>query len=770
MFAVVMPLIIFRNSFSVFNFGKVVFFRTLIEALIIVYIPLVLKYPQFRPFQGKISSFKFLDIKKFIKNNLIFSALTIFTTSYAVSTFLGVNWHKSFWGEWERMGGLFSWLHFYAFFIMIISIFKNREDWLNLMRLSVFVAVISSIYGFLQKSYSVQIVGADERYRILGTIGNPAAFAGYLIFNLFFAFYLLANSDSKKEKIFLILSVILFILAIILTAVRGAFLALMGSILLFLLLYLYNLFKRKLKLDYILVSVILLLIIGGILFLFSYRGFLPENFYSSRLLNFSLEDQTIKNRLIVWGMALEGIFNPSSQAVSSSKLLTTLLGWGPENFDSVFSLHYNPEIFRGSGSVIFDRAHNIFLDITATQGIIGLIAFLFLWLSVLFSVRRDKNASIFFILIFAYFVHNFFFFDLAPHYLMLMIFWGVVNFNYGKSSRAHLGLGVGHSDMLRSATPKQLRSRTPKCLIVIFLAVLMVFLAYYANIRPALANYYSTRGFVSFFNARNYAGNQNKVDNEYKKATDYFYKAINLSGWLRSDILRKFSEAYTDTITFLNGKVLKGSLIKDANFLVQGLGKDREKKKFEFPSYIYEYKTQRLLGLYINLEEFNKIKEKQLNTIDRFPKVVELYYDLADSEFFLNDYDGVISAFKKAYKLNPNLLETRFRLGRAYILKEKTKYKGIYMMLNAVLKGYRNKDAVSFLGSVLEKEKLYDKMIYLFKILSNDNPKYKVYLSYSYFLSGNKKEAKRTADEAFHLPLSSKENEIIFYIYKNLNK
>jgi len=174
------PLLIFRNTFSVFNFGKVIVFRTLIEVLLVAYIPLAIKYPNLRPPRP---NFKF--------PNIIFCALLLFTVSMTISTFLGVNYFKSFWGEWERMGGLFSWVHYLAFFTIVISVFKKREDWLNLMWLSIFAALVSASYGFLQKSDSIDIVGASStRIRIFGTLGNPASFASYLIFNLFFTGYL----------------------------------------------------------------------------------------------------------------------------------------------------------------------------------------------------------------------------------------------------------------------------------------------------------------------------------------------------------------------------------------------------------------------------------------------------------------------------------------------------------------------------------------------------------------------------------------------------
>lgn len=49
-----------------------------------------------------------------------------------------------------------------------------------------------------------------------------------------------------------------------------------------------------------------------------------------------------------------------------------LLGWGPENFDYLFDQHYDPKFLLFSVRESWaDRAHNIFFDLLATQGALG---------------------------------------------------------------------------------------------------------------------------------------------------------------------------------------------------------------------------------------------------------------------------------------------------------------------------------------------------------------------------------------------------------------
>lgn len=754
--AVFVPLVIFRNNFSPFNFGKVIVFRTLIEILFVIYVALAIKYPRFRP-PNLVSSILYLvsRIKKSkIQNtkyqipNTIFLALTLFTASMVLSAFAGVNWYKSFWGGgWERMGGLFSWLHYYAFFIMLISVFRKKEDWLNILWLSVFAALISSFYGFLQKGESLAIVGAAaERARILGTLGNPAALAGYLLFNFYFALYLFSHHKSRGVKTVLIIAGLVFATAIFMTAVRGAVLALAGS--LFLLGLVWVLRNRK-KTAFILFAAVMAI------FCLVFATLVPKSETLKRLTDFSLQSETIKNRLIVWQVGLEGIKEKP------------LLGWGPENFESVFSLYYDPAISKGSGTNIFDRAHNVFIDTAASQGLLGLAAFILLWLGVVccikYQVLSIKQKNILYALMFAYFVHNFFFFDLSSTYVMLIILFGLVSVTSGEGE----GFDI-NSTASQSKKPPEISLRTSQVLILPVILI-MGMLVYWANIKPALANYYSTRGLIAFDSAKRSSGET--FLQKYNEGVNYFKKALGLADWLKSDVLRKFSELYIDTAIISEGKILEEDLKRESEFLLKNLAGDKKRRSLEFSSYIYEYKTERLLALYINPGLFNDVKAKQLEAIKKFPMVIELYYDLADSNFYLKNYTDVINAYEGAYKLNPSVLESQFGLGQAYILyaADKTRREeGMALLSDSIKNGYLNPQKFDWLGKSLEKDKKYKEMAEIFGVLAEKYPEYNIQLAYSHLLLGKKEKAREAANKAFLLPLNSRQNQMLLEILRRI--
>lgn len=179
------PLVIFSQFISPFHFGKVVIFRSLVEIMAVFYFILIWK-----------------DRSYFPKKHALLIIFALFTLVFGVSTLVSVNPYLSFWGSLERMGGLWSFFHYLVYFIILISIFKTREDWLRLAKLMIFVGVLSALYGFGQKTDIKFFIGSGNRARIFGTIGNAALFAGYQIVTLFLALFLALSSwVLPKHKI-----------------------------------------------------------------------------------------------------------------------------------------------------------------------------------------------------------------------------------------------------------------------------------------------------------------------------------------------------------------------------------------------------------------------------------------------------------------------------------------------------------------------------------------------------------------------------------------
>jgi len=179
----IVPLIIFSQYISPFHFGKVVVFRSLIELAVVFYLLLVWQDRSYLP-----------------KRDLVFWGFLIFTGAFTLTTITSIQVYESFWGTLERMGGLWTFWHYFIYFVILVSVMRTEKDWFGLLRFMVFVGVLSAFYGFLQKTDISWIVGSGNRTRIFGTIGNAALFAGYQIVNMFLAITLYFRSQNSKNE------------------------------------------------------------------------------------------------------------------------------------------------------------------------------------------------------------------------------------------------------------------------------------------------------------------------------------------------------------------------------------------------------------------------------------------------------------------------------------------------------------------------------------------------------------------------------------------
>ena len=169
--SLIAPLLMFSSLMYPFVTSKIFFFRILIEILTGVYFYLAYKYKELRP-----------------KINFLFFSLLGYSLILLISAFFGVDFNLSFWGDLERMGGIFTWLHFIVYFIILISVFKTEKEWINYIIATVGISFVATIYGLAQKFNWWGVYNAGTG-RIDSTTGNPSFLAAYLIFHFFFSFF-----------------------------------------------------------------------------------------------------------------------------------------------------------------------------------------------------------------------------------------------------------------------------------------------------------------------------------------------------------------------------------------------------------------------------------------------------------------------------------------------------------------------------------------------------------------------------------------------------
>ncbi len=362
----------------------------------------------------------------FLKNPIVLS-FSLFFVILFLSSIFGLSFHQSFFSSTERLEGLFGILHFYLFFLILFSVFSQREIE-DFLKISIFIALIysfSAILFFYQPTFFGTSLRTD---RLMGFSGNPSYFATYLLFHTFFALYFYFKKYLLEKKFFnFYLAIFLFFtLLIVLNATRGV---MVGYVIGFLLMSFLLLFRKE-KEVFIFkkiawISIIVLISTISILFLFKNSSFVKDHLFLKRLTTFDLNDPATKSRLLSYKIA----FN--------SFLKRPILGWGGESYVFLYIKNFDPLMPKILPDFMFDRVHNKVLEILIDAGIIGLLSY-FLIYYFLFKILKNQSkenfcsALPFFGLFVSYFIQNLFIFDFFESYLPLMLTLAFVS-HYGSN-------------------------------------------------------------------------------------------------------------------------------------------------------------------------------------------------------------------------------------------------------------------------------------------------------------------------------------------------
>ncbi len=399
--------IVSRETLFPFIVGKYIWFRGL-SALVLIFLLLGFLYDK----QKRIYWERF---KKIIKHPLSI-AVGVFTLAFVVSGFFGVDPHFSFWSNFERGEGGLQILHFFAFFVSMITLLKDNKNWRKIFIIFIISAYLMILYGVgaglgMEGFLGPQFDGSFQRFQ--GSIGNPAYVAVYLIFAIFFAGYLL-SSEFKKiknwEKTFLFSSIAVFLVFFFLAATRGAFLGLAAGVFV----YLLHLGISKKKWRKPALSILLVLIVVGSLGIYFKDTEFVKKIPGSRVFDISISAQTFQHRAIMWGIALEGFKE------------RPIFGWGPGNYIEIFQQKYDPAYFdpsSGSYGAWFDRAHSVVFDYLSQTGIVGLLSYLGMFVVLFWQLAKTKIRpalkALLIALPIAYLVQGLVLFDISTTYLAL---------------------------------------------------------------------------------------------------------------------------------------------------------------------------------------------------------------------------------------------------------------------------------------------------------------------------------------------------------------
>jgi len=361
-----LPLYVPNNLFFPYITGKAFAFRFLIEVAFAAYLLVCVLDKRYRP--------------RFSWMLLAFGGLV---TWMIVANLLGVNPHKAFWSNFERMDGWMTLIHIFALFLIAGPLLTVERLWRKWWLFFVSGAALVSVAGV------IELIGAMQAHqasiRVATTLGNPIYLAVYLMFAILIAAWLAIESKGLLRY-----SLITFIgvAAVILfaTGSRGPLIGLASGVasstILWTLLAWRNRKNKTVSsgIKVAIASLIVVVVAAGALFSVRETAFVKENYLLDRAASvFSLSEE-LKIRSTIWGIALKGVTQDP------------LTGFGQEGFNQVFNKYYEPALYQQEAW--FDRAHNMYIDWLVAGGVPALVLFVVLLvvgaISLLWSPERSR--------------------------------------------------------------------------------------------------------------------------------------------------------------------------------------------------------------------------------------------------------------------------------------------------------------------------------------------------------------------------------------------
>ena len=395
-----MPLFFWPVVIFPFVFSKLIFFQVLIGLTFPAYLVLAWAEPRFRP-----------------KPTILYLAIISYFIALAASVIFSVDPSRSWWGNQERMNGLFTLLHFFAWLSMTVGVVKTWPQWRRLMNYEITLSAFMASVALLQKPFP-SLLSFPAGERVGGLLDNPIYMAAYQIFNLFFIALLFLKRPSKKAMVYYGLVAVLDIGAFFAAQSRGALVGLGMGVIVFAIAYAVMTPSKKVRR---LMLAGLALCFVGYGAIYAFRGSdLIKNSELGRLTNFNVASRT---RFIAWEIAWKGF------------LERPVTGWGFDTYHILFNKHYNPESLRfGYYETWFDRSHNTIMDVLSMTGIFGFVTFAAIFSALFVSVYRAHKkkwieipfTAVLLALPVAYFVQNLFVFDHPAAFSMSYFLFALV--------------------------------------------------------------------------------------------------------------------------------------------------------------------------------------------------------------------------------------------------------------------------------------------------------------------------------------------------------
>lgn len=342
------PLIMTPFNYELFEFNKMILVYLLTAIILTAWLA------------------RMIILKKFVfRRTYLDLPLILFLLTQILATLFSIDRHTSFWGYYSRShGGLLSTLSYLVLYWVFVTHFDKKKA-LSLLRYSLLAASLVAAYGITEHfGIDAQYWVQDVQNRVFSTLGQPNWLAAYLVALIPLSWSLIIK--EKKSYLYLF-AFFLFFLCLLYTKSRSGLLGFLATYLIFWgLLFKQARLPQRPFLITTIIAVILALLVGtpwtpSLSQLFQKQTPVEE---VSPLPSGGTESGEI--RKIVWQGAID-VWRHHS-----------LLGTGVETFAYAY-YWYRPREHNdvSEWDFLYNKAHNEYLNLAATTGTLGLLAYLF---------------------------------------------------------------------------------------------------------------------------------------------------------------------------------------------------------------------------------------------------------------------------------------------------------------------------------------------------------------------------------------------------------
>ena len=608
------PLLISSKYVFPFITGKTMYFRILVEIAVFLYVALALFNKKYRP-----------------KMNKLIWAVVIFGIIVGLTGIFGVDAYKSFWGTIERGEGFLTIAHLIVFFLILCWTLKTKHEWLNYLSGLVVVGLLVDFYALLQKAEVEKfflfgnIIHSGEG-RLSSTLGNAAFLGAFTLAQFFISLLLFFKRKFLGWKIFFALAALFNLFILYQTQTRGSALALIFVLILLCVFYIIKspeLIKRNIA------GVLLLIIIVFSLIVWFNKDteWIKKSSMLERLTSISKNDITTRSRLMAWDTSWK------------SWKERFLLGYGWENYNIGFNKYFHPEIYIDNGSQLwFDRAHNTIFDIAVATGLIGLIAYINIFILALYylfrNIKIDFDLSVMLMaLLLAHFIQNIFVFDVLSTFVILFSVFAVVAY-------------IGQTDNNKNKKPAKFTDNFIIKILIIFITFILIILSInYFNLKPLEANKKAILGLI------------HSSSSNLEQAIKYFNEAVAMNTYQNGEIRQKAAG-----IIIGHGKTKQ-----DFQFAINLIKDNIKYHPLDVQNYLYLMILLNRSGS-LNPNNFAEVIRIGKKALLLSPTRAQIYFETGQAEFNMRNVDAGIEYFKKAVELNPVTMESQWNLLTAYSL------------------------------------------------------------------------------------------------------